>query len=148
MEARRGGFSMIELLIVLMVGAILLGLVMPAFGSVQRRRAVQNARDSFVWLSMRAQSTSVERGLPVTLTLDPTAGSAVAVTSEGEGVDSITFNGEHGAIVTTSTGSAVQICYTPRGFATCPATTMYATFRLGSDSARVRIRPLGQVEAQ
>ncbi len=148
MEERRGGFSMIELLIVVMVGAILLGLVMPAFGSVQRRRSVQNARDAFVWLSMRAQSTAVERGLPVTLTLDPSTASAVAMTTEGEAVDSVAFSGEHDAVVTTSTGAAIQICYTPRGFATCPASTAYATFSLGPDSARVRIRPLGQVEAQ
>ncbi len=143
---RSEGFTILELVVVMLIGSILIAVSAPAFGAVQRSRAVGNARDSFVWLAMRARAASIEKGEPVTLTVDPVAGKAVAVSSSGEGIDSLIFTGEIAAGVSTSTGSSVQVCYSPRGYATCPDEAAWVTFRLGSDSARALIQPLGQVD--
>ncbi len=143
---RKGGFSLIELLFVIMIGGVLLAITAPQIGRLQARGAAINARDGFIWLASRGRAAAIQEGQVVTVTLDPSARRATARTAAGDTIDRLDFRGDYGASVTTSTGAAVSICYTPRGFADCPASDVDATFRTGADSASLRVRPLGQVE--
>lgn len=141
------GFSLVELMFVIVIGAVLVAMMLPAFGEMQARRSARNARDAFMYMAGRARAESIQRGRQIDLRLDPTTGRAVVVNPlNNDTIDRLNFTGDYKAAVTTSTGALVQICYTPRGYATCPSALRTATFKTGRDSARVRIRPLGQVD--
>lgn len=144
---RHDGFSMIEMLFVLIIGAILIAIVAPAFGRMQSRRSAENARDAFVWFANRARSESVNRGQEVTLRVSPTDSSATMTTAAGDTIDRLRFIGDIDANVKTSTGSAVNICYLPRGYARddCPSNARTVDFYIGQDTFTVEIRVLGQV---
>lgn len=148
-----GGFTMLEVMIVVIIGAVLLSAVMPAWGRMQVRWAVQNARDSFILLSARARATALERGIVTALEVDPETDRAWVVTSDGDTIDMADYTREeHRADVTTGSGGALTVCYTGRGIAheTCttnglPTTVTFST--AGQDAVAV-VQPLGQVEHQ
>lgn len=149
MTDRRAGFSLVELLFVLIIAAVLIGLVIPSLGEIQARRAAGNARDAFVFMANRARAEALQRGQTVTLQLDVSDESAVLVVGTDTIAQPIDFAVEYGAAVSVSGGGDLDICYLPRGFAdpSCPSTQRVATFTTGSESAGATVRVLGQVES-
>lgn len=76
--ARRGvngGFTLIELMVTLAVGAILLAVAVPSFRTFIQNAQVNNTADSFLAAMQRARSEAVTRGETVVLcrTADPSS---------------------------------------------------------------------------
>ncbi|MGH7483061.1 MAG: pilus assembly FimT family protein [Longimicrobiales bacterium] len=146
---RRSGFSLVELLFVVLVASIMIGIIVPSFGQLQARRSAQNARDAFVFLANRARAEALQRGRMVRLRLDAADESAALVVGVADTIaEPLDFQAAYGVSVAMNGGGDLEICYLPRGFAdpSCPATEQVATFTAGSESVAATIRVLGQVE--
>jgi prepilin-type N-terminal cleavage/methylation domain-containing protein len=145
---RRPGFTLVELVIVTVVGAILLGIAAPRFVAVKERRAAQNARDAFVWAAATARALAIERGSTVALELDPATRQA-SIRHAGESVQRIDFGVEYGAGVSTG-GGLVRICYAARGFALQASCSQNLpadiSFTRGEQVSTLRVQAMGQVD--
>ena len=148
MNDRRSGFSIIELVVVLMVGSVLTSIAITEFNGVSGRFAVKGARQTLMSMHARARVQAVEFGQTVKLHVDPD-GDSIWLSRDGEVLDALDFGEEFNVDIQTSTDSEVRVCMNPRGFAdtgcnsfTSPVTI---TFVLASDSASVLILTLGQM---
>jgi prepilin-type N-terminal cleavage/methylation domain-containing protein len=158
-RARRGGFTLLELAIVLSIAGVIASFAVPSYQNIKRSMAAQNARDAFVWMASRARASAVERGTTYMLELDPAADRAWIVLrrvgSPAEAQDTlqkVDYPSEFGATVSTAANTRVTLCYNPRGYAwRCntsysPSTNVDITFTQGATSAAARAKVLGQVE--
>ena len=149
MRHRTAGFTGIEILIVLVIGGILMGMALPAFGRALARRGAQNARDALVTLSARARNLAIERGATVTLGVDVAAGRAW-IAQGTDTLDVLDYSGEFDADLTARRNAALlQVCFTPRGIGgACSSSTLLpdtVIFKRGAHTARAEVRVLGQV---
>ncbi|MGQ0815926.1 MAG: pilus assembly FimT family protein [Gemmatimonadota bacterium] len=149
---RRGGFTLIELMIVLVIGAIGMSFAVPSFTRMTQTKNAQNARDNLVWMGMRARARAIERGQVWQLQIDPgTAKARVIQRGAASATDSVVFSSEFGATVSTAGNAAITLCYSPRGYAfscavSSPTTDVDVTFTHNDKTAVARVRPLGQIE--
>lgn len=115
--ARRPGFTMIEVLIVLLIGGIMMAIAIPQSGKFLSKRAAANARDAFVFSAARARAAAVERGDVVVMVVRP-AGDSVTVMS-ADAADTLHVldlrGGETKADLLAE--AVLRVCYMPRGFA-------------------------------
>ncbi|MFO7261975.1 MAG: GspH/FimT family pseudopilin [bacterium] len=148
MSHRLAGYSGIEILVVLVIGGILAGMALPAFGRAIARRNVENARDALIVMGARARSLAIERGRAVKLGVETAAGRAWIV----DGPDTLQvldYAGEFEADLRSVRNAALlEVCFTPRGVGgACGGTVLPDTvvFTRGPYTARAAIRVLGQV---
>lgn len=147
---RISGFSIIELVVVLLVGSILTSIALQSFGGVTGRYAVTGAQRTLMGLHARTRAQAVELGTTVQLNLDP-AGDSVWVSRGGDVLEVLDFRAAFEVDLVTSTSSTVELCMSARGFADTACnnftSTVTVTFALTSDSASVRLLTLGQMVA-
>lgn len=151
----RRGFTLVELLIVMIIGAALMTMAIPSFTRLMNARNAQNARDALVWMANRARARAVERGNVQLFEVSPARNSAWIVTRNGttaaDTVQMINFQGEHSAVLSTSTANTITVCFSPRGYAfecdaNSPQSNVETTLTHAGKTATARIKPLGQVE--
>lgn len=146
----RSGFSLLELIIVVMVGGILAGLAAPPITSYWSGRQMIQARNAFILASAGARSTAVELGDLVVMSVYPEGDSIVWTDRAGNLIDvlELEIDGTRADLV----GPEISVCYMPRGYVhpTCrdggdlPASVGFAR---GGDTLWAEIT-LGQVHAQ
>ena len=102
MDKRRSGFSIIELVVVLMVGSVLTSIAISSFNGVSGRFATKGARQTFMAMNARAQAQAVEYGRIVRLNLDPD-GDSVWLSRAGEVLEVVDFREEFDVDIRTST---------------------------------------------
>lgn len=143
----RRGFTLIEVVLVVMVGAILTTIGMNAFGNVARSMRVSAARNAFVTYHARARASAIEFGANSQLFVD-TGADTLAVTQNGRVRASLDFMREFNTDVQGSS-STYTLCMNPRGYAEADCNSFNSTvtlvFTSGGDTASVQIRPLGQL---
>lgn len=151
----QGGYTIIELLLVIVIGAILATMTVPSFTRMTSGQNARNARDAVVWMAARARSRAIERGEVIKFEIhvgDERAwivrrntGTALA----SDTLEKIDFENEQD--VQINSASRLTLCYSPRGYAfSCsaysPAAPVNVTFTHAGKSAVARVKPLGQVE--
>ena len=150
MDKRRSGFSIIELVVVLMVGSVLTRMAITSFNGVSGRYATRGARQTFMAMHARARAHAVEYGRTVQLNLDP-GGDSVWLSRGSDVLEVLDFAEEFDVDIRTSTASDLRVCMNARGFADTRcnnfASTVTVTFLLASDTASVRVLSLGQMVA-
>lgn len=158
MKRRAAGFTLIELVFVILIGSILTGVALSSFQNVQARFAVRGAKEMYMTLHQRARSKAVEMGETVLLMVYVQGDSAL-IFSPSEGATDVTHFRRQIDVELRSTGSSsFHMCMTPRGYAdyNCGsftnfgltqtyADTMRLQFWLNADSASVLILPMGQL---
>ena len=148
MDKRRSGFSIIELVVVLMVGSVLTSIAITSFNGVSGRFATKGARQTFMAMNVRARAQAVEYGRIVRLNLDPD-GDSVWLSRAGEVLEVVDFRGEFKVDIRTSTDAELSVCMNARGFANMGCNNFNSpvtvTFSLASDTASVRVLTLGQM---
>jgi prepilin-type N-terminal cleavage/methylation domain-containing protein len=153
----RAGFTLIELMIVMIIAAALMSVTIPSFTRLTSSRNAQNARDALVWMAARARGRAIERGQTFLLEIDPATervwivrrntGAALATDT----LEAVLFTGRHASTISTAANTRITVCYSPRGYAfSCsansPGANVDVTFTHTDKSAVARIKPLGQIE--
>lgn len=158
MKRRPSGFTLIELVIVVLIGSILVSIALSSFQNVQSRFAVQGAKEMYMTLHQRARSKAVEMGETVLLLVYVQGDSAV-IFSPSEGITDVTrFDEQLNVDLRTRNNLSYLMCMTPRGYAdyNCGsfgnsgftqtyADTVRLQFWLNADSASVLVLPMGQL---
>lgn len=143
---RRAGFSLLELLVVIVIGGILAGIVGPSIGRVQARLDTESARDSFMLYAARARSLAIDRGAVTTLVVN-TGTDQVQIRIGADIVDTYDFGANHEVDLT---GASFNVCYSSRGFALASCTSLAAdtdvTFTRAGETASATMKVLGQVQ--
>jgi prepilin-type N-terminal cleavage/methylation domain-containing protein len=146
MKSRNGGFTIIELVVTITIGAILLDVALSTSGPALDRMSVTSARTTFAALHARARARAVERGRTVSLFVDPATDSAWVYDND-EVVEAIAFGTASGIDVTA--GSRLELCLSPRGYADRDCNSFSSAVEVGfarnGASASVELRPLGQL---
>ena len=150
MHDQRSGFSIIELVVVLMVGSILTSIAIANFNGVSGRFAVKGARQTLMSMHARARMHAVEYGQIVKLHVDP-VGDSIWLSRGSQILDVMDFSQEFNVDIRTSTNASVRVCMNARGFADTGCNNFSSpvtiTFLLNLDTASVRLFTLGQMEA-
>jgi prepilin-type N-terminal cleavage/methylation domain-containing protein len=162
MKQKTGGFTLIELMVVILIGSILVGVSLNSFSGVQSRFAARSAKQTYATWHQRARSMAIERGETIIMVVWVQGDSTALLTRDGgswEWSDVQRFDEELGVDLRTQGNYSFYMCMTPRGYAdrSCGSwgatygytATFSDTVRLqfwqGADSASVLILPMGQV---
>lgn len=144
----RRGFTIIEMVIVIMVGGILLSITVAGFGAVESRTAARQARNVFAGLHARARAHAIEFGTTTRLEMDM-GGDSVWIVRNGTTIETIRFADQFGVDL-TSGANRHTLCMSPRGYADtdCNSFTTSATvtFERAAESMAATILPLGQLQ--
>lgn len=145
MRIRRSGFTMIELLVVLIVGAVVLGVSTRQFSTISNERAVVNAANAVIQTANRARSEAMRSGKIVYLEAVVSTG-LVRVDTASTTLHTLDLN-EYGV---SMSGTDFTVCYSARGYALPGCTTVDSgvldvTLARGAASEVIRVMPLGQI---
>jgi prepilin-type N-terminal cleavage/methylation domain-containing protein len=151
----RKGFTLVELLLVIIIGAIMLMMAIPSFNRVTAGQNARNARDQLVWMAARARSRSIERGEVILLEVNAGTNRAWIVRRNtgtalaSDTLEKVDFLADQGVELVGS--AQVTLCYNPRGYAfgcnaNSPSTNQSVVFSHAGKSATAVMKPLGQIE--
>jgi len=145
---QRRGFTIIELIIVVLVGAILATIAISSLGAVQSRTAVRQSRNAFAALHARARAQAIEFGTTTLLGVD-VGGDSAWISRNDTILERIHF-GEEFEVDLQSSTTRYTLCMSPRGYANTDCTSFTGlaalTFVQGADSMSATMLPLGQLE--
>jgi prepilin-type N-terminal cleavage/methylation domain-containing protein len=161
MKRRTGGFTMIELVFVILIGSILTGVALSSFQTVQSRFAVRGAKQVYMTWHQRARSRAIEMGETVIMVVWVSGDSTALLTRDGgtwEWSDVQRFDEELGVDLRTPGNYSYYMCMTPRGYAdrncgslgalgytATHSDTVRLQFWQNADSASVLVLPMGQL---
>jgi prepilin-type N-terminal cleavage/methylation domain-containing protein len=164
MKRGNRGFSLIELLFVIVIGGVLAGVAMSGFGNVRDVMAARSAKTSFMTMHQQARAMAVERGETIFIVVYTTQDRIVFYTPSGGFFDPVFFRDEFGVDIRTSIGGVTTnfsyyMCMTPRGYAdvncgsyaalgyaaTMGTNEFDVEFWVGTNSDAVTVLPLGQL---
>lgn len=148
METVRTGFTLIEMLFVVMLSSIIVGIGVREIPRALNQQAVGSARDAVAATSQMARAEAMRGGRAVFVWVQPGSGRIDVGTSPSELLDSVLMSDYH----VTMTGNDLTLCYTSRGYAMPGCTTVTTTedlsFTRGGHTATLAVLPLGQMWRQ
>jgi prepilin-type N-terminal cleavage/methylation domain-containing protein len=153
MKRSPNGFTVIELLIVIMIGSILVGIAMSGAQRAQSGYAARGAKTMYATLHQLARARSIEMGETLRLIVDSNGDSAFIRHRDGSVTNNTKFRDELNVDL-RSTPARFMLCMTPRGYADpdCPALpdtalsgAVLLEFWQNADSSTVIILPMGQL---
>jgi Tfp pilus assembly protein FimT len=148
---RERGYTLVELLIIVILVGIIAAVVGPKLAWALRQRAVAGAADEFVLAHSLARSTAMQYGRVAQLHVD-TAGARFWVDADTSGTGTPVKIGlmhslAGGSVTLSSTRTL--FCFDARGLATtsggCPSGDATVVFASSSSSDTVRTTVLGKV---
>lgn len=144
LRARRG-FTLVEMLFVVILGGLVVAVGTRQIGRTASRRAVENARDAFILTAQRARAEAMRTGRLVHLQVVPGSGEVRVAESSGTAVYTLAMSDLEVALVAPD----LSLCYTSRGYALPGCTSINVetevAFARGPDTATAAVLPLGQV---
>jgi hypothetical protein len=147
MKRFTAGFTVLELLIVLVLGVIMTSMALKGFGMVANRFAAREARGVFQGMVARTRAQAIESGWSTMLIADA-HGDSVMVLANGRIVENVRFGEELGVDIQTQQ-PLTRICMTPRGFANPDCNSFSSTIKMvfvrGPREETIEILPLGQL---
>ena len=143
MKLNKKGTSLIEVVLVLVIGGVLLDMSLKATGPVTAGLSVNLAQQSFVALLARARAHAVERGTTVDFHVDA-AGDSAWIEIDDETLEVVRY-----AEVDLDASSGLTVCMSPRGRADTRCNSFSGvetvTFEARGESSSLDILPLGKV---
>lgn len=150
MNHSRKGFTVIELVIVILIGSILATIAMGQFGEAQNRFAIQGAQNQFISFHARARAMAIESGKTVKVHWDH-VGDSAWITRGDTILESVNFQSRYRVdLVGSGSGSNPwTLCLTSRGYADSDCNSFSSMpnldFKLQGLTSRVTVLPLGQL---
>jgi prepilin-type N-terminal cleavage/methylation domain-containing protein len=143
-----GGFTLLELLIVLVIGGVLGTVTIRSFSQVHGSLGARTAQSTFLTMHAQARAIAVEQGRDILLVVDPASGEVRIERESDNGIIRIRNLADDYDVAVTVSGGLLALCMTARGFADprCGnvADRREVTFTRGGTSRTVAILPLGQ----
>jgi len=147
MDRRRKGFTIIEVIVVLVIGGILMSFAVKAFGSTASHTSARQARNVFNGMAARARAQAIESGRSTVLIADA-RGDSVLILANGRIVENVRFGEEMGVDI-RATQDVTLLCMNPRGYADQDCNSFSSTVKMsfvrGNQSMSLEILPLGQI---
>jgi len=153
MRRKSSGFTLIEMVFVILIGSILTMVALSTFQNAQAAFAARGAKTMYATLHQRARSKAIEMGETVILYVDTTGDSALIVSSDG--VTDVTRFRSQLNVDLRATPTSFIMCMTPRGYSDpgCAAYAFTATtsspitleFWVSADSSTLTVLPMGQL---
>ncbi len=149
---RRGGFTLIEMVTVIVIGGVVTGIALNSFSRLQGQMNTRSAQSNFMGIHAQARAFAVERGVPVRLVVDEANDRVRIEVPTPDGVDirnELDFRETFSVDLVTGQGS-VNICFTPRGIANpnCAGAftgaSLLVQFNAANRTRTVRVFPMGQ----
>jgi prepilin-type N-terminal cleavage/methylation domain-containing protein len=144
MRRARGGFTMMEILIVVVIMGILLLVLVPRVGPTTARREVTGATEAFASIFRQARASAVQQRLPVTLSFN--AGVASLLVTRAGQLDTVgypmNFPNDFGI---TPTVSSATIVVAPTGLVTAGAPFTFTATKRG-ESRTITVTGAGRIE--
>ena len=144
------GFTIIELLMVIVIAGIMMAVAIPFFRKSSQSASARGAGDEIARLYATTRAVSIQRGKLAWLVLSPSSSTAMVIAGKvsGTGVDTIVqpddLNKRYGVTFTTTADS---LAFTPRGIgANLATTTVIVTSGGGTAADTVLIYPTGMVK--
>ena len=143
---KKSGFTVVELVVVILVGMALTSIASNALSSAKGRMAARQARNTFASLHARNRAIAIEFGETSRLWVD-FDGDSVWIQRGPTVVERVYFDGDLGVDI-QGTGT-LRLCMNPRGFADQACNSFSSpqnvVFAAGSDTTGLQIRTLGQL---
>ena len=142
----RRGFTLVEMMVVVVLGAILTQMAVKGFGDVWSDIQAREAVGVFQGMVSRTRAQAIESGIPTMLLAD-LAGDSAMVFANGRIAETVRF-GELGVDIQAAGGN-IRICMTPRGFANPNCNSFDSPLKIafvrGNEADTLEILPLGQM---
>lgn len=120
------GFTLVELLVSLAVGAVLVGIAMTGLGAARAAYSVRAARSAFGTLAAHARAQAVEIGRPVFFEYD-SVGDSAWIRTDTATFEKMRFRESMGVDLV---GVPASVCMSPRGIADPTCGTLNAPIAL------------------
>lgn len=145
----RRGFSLIELLFVIVIAAILMSFAIKGFSDYQGRTAGREARAAFAALHARTRAQAIEYGQIVSLVVRADSNLARVVRNDTS-LEVIRFDSVFGVdLASKVTTTGYSLCMSSRGYATNCTGGLGGTdtlvFSLGENRYGAQLLTLGQL---
>lgn len=148
MKRRSRGFTLIEVLIVIVIAGILTSMAIKGFGATSTALAARQARNVFSSMAARARAQAIESGMTTVLLASPAGDSVMILGQGGKIVENVRFREEMNVDIRSTVGD-FRICMSPRGFADTDCSSFSSAFEVsfvaGGNSETIEILPLGQI---
>ena len=144
------GFTLTELIIVLVIGSVLASMAMGRIGETRSHLAGGAARQAFLALHSRTRAQAIEFGTTARLMLD-VAGDSAWIVQGGVTLETYRFAVDNVDVESNSVdNNLVQMCMIARGYSEprCNSFTepVELTFRTAESAVSVVLLPMGQVK--
>lgn len=152
MTRTSNGFTILELIIVVVISIVLAGIVTQSFSRVHGELGVRSAQSTFLSMHAQARAFAAERGSMVRLVVDEDDDEFRVewndvVTGTLEVLNQVNVGREFDVDVITGEGLSM-ICFTPRGVASPACNTFDGTLDVelvrGNRSTSLTVLQLGQ----
>lgn len=145
MPGRRSGFTLIEMLLVLVISSLLISIGMRESPKLWNKRAVDGAADAVSSIAYKARSEAIIGGQPIFVWVLPDDGIVQMGRSTSDLLETVAMSDHH----VTMSGDELQLCYTARGYA-MPGCTNFTSpkeiaFTRGDRTRVITVMPLGQM---
>lgn len=147
MHRSNRGFSLIELVVVVIIGTIMTTIVIRGFGNARAGNSVRAAEQNFRGLHARARAYAIERGEQTWLIVDPNQDEVRVLDSGGTVVDQMDFFETLGVDVVSD--GVLRLNFTPRGYSDPDQNNFDAltkiVFGQEADERVIYLLPIGQL---